>query len=106
MFHAGKHPPRLLLVLFTLWVLSPFVALLVAFIFSKRWSPLIRSALYALMLVVALVSMAIYADITVVAPMARPTPVFVMVPPVSWLLIAAVLARAALISRRRSSDSA
>lgn len=105
MFHAGKHPPRLLLVLFTLWVLSPFVALIVAFIMSKRWSSITRSTLYILMLVGAVVSVVIYADITVVAPMANPTRVFVIIPPASVVLITAVLAVAALIGRRRSSSA-
>src|SRR5436309_5580415 len=33
-----KHSPRLLLALFVIWVLSPFVALVVANIASKSWS--------------------------------------------------------------------
>lgn len=106
MLHAGKQTPRLLLWLFALWVLSPFMALVVAYIVSKRWSALIRLTLYTLMLVLPLVSVAIYADVAVVTPIARPAPVFVMVPPTSWVVIATILARAALISRRRRSDSA
>ena len=46
MFRAGQHTPRFLLVLFTIWVLSPFVALLWANMASKRWSFLTEVALY------------------------------------------------------------
>jgi len=47
MLHAGhRNPSRLLLVLFALWVLSPFIALVLANMVSKRWSVLTRATLY------------------------------------------------------------
>ena len=55
MLRAG-HPPLLLRVLFAIWVLSPFVALLVADKVSKRWSVIIRATLHSVMLVLALSS--------------------------------------------------
>ena len=54
MLHAGRNAPRLLIVLFAIWVLSPFVALALANGVSKRWSVLTRATLYSVMLVVAL----------------------------------------------------
>ena len=36
MLRAGQQTPRFLLILFTIWVLSPFVALLWANMLSKR----------------------------------------------------------------------
>src|SRR3984885_9378553 len=102
MLHAGRHnPSRILMVLFTLWVLSPFVALGFAHLVSERWSPLTRAALYALMLVVALGSLVPYADVALGPRRAKTATVFVVVPPVSWLLIPFFPGSAALISRRR-----
>jgi hypothetical protein len=52
MLRAGyRNPSRLLLVLFALWVLSPFIALVLANMVSKRWSVLTRATLYTVMLV-------------------------------------------------------
>src|SRR5206468_419698 len=61
MLRAGQRTPRFLLVLFAFWVLSPFVAFVLADVLSKRWSVAIRAALYSVILVVALGSVAIYA---------------------------------------------
>jgi hypothetical protein len=91
----------LLLVLFALWVLSPFVALVLANVVSRGWAILTRAALYCVMLVVTLASLAIYADIALGPPRAKTASVFVVVPPASWLLITTALSIAALISRKR-----
>ena len=102
MLRAGRSAPRLLLVLFTLWVLSPFVVLAWANMVSKRWSVITRATLYCLTLVLTLGSLGIYLDRVLRPPRSTPAFVFVIVPPVSWLLMTIVLAIAALISRRRS----
>ena len=47
---AGQRTPRLLLVFFIIWVLSPFVALLWANLVSKRWSVVTRATLYCMTL--------------------------------------------------------
>jgi hypothetical protein len=103
MLHAGRNnPSRLLLVLFALWVLSPFIALVLANMASKRWSVLTRATLYTVMLVLTVGSLAIYGDVALGPPRPKPAFVFVVVPPASWLLIGIVFAIAALISRRPS----
>ena len=103
MLHAGQRSDsRLLLGLFTIWVLSPFVTLLVADIVSKGWSVITRATLYSVMLVLTFGSLAIYADVALGSPRAKTASVFVVVPPVSWLLIATVVSIAELISRRLS----
>jgi hypothetical protein len=103
MLHAGRrNSSRILLLLFALWVLSPFVALLLANVVSERWSVLTRATLYSVMLVLTLGSLAIYGDVALGPPRAKPAFVFVVVPPASWLLIAIVVPIAALISDRRS----
>ena len=106
MFRAGRRQnSRILLVLFAIWVLSPFIALVRANVVSKRWSNLTRATLYSVMLVLTLGSLAIYGDVALGPPRAKTAFVFVVVPPVSWLLIAIVVPTAALISRRRSPRS-
>jgi hypothetical protein len=106
MLHAGRrNDSRILLVLFAIWVLSPFMALVVANVVSQRWAVLTRATLYSLMLVLTLGSLAIYGDVALGPPRAKTAFVFVVVPPVSWLLIAIVVPTAALISRRRSPRS-
>jgi hypothetical protein len=105
MFRAGYrgrgNPPPLLMVLFTFWVLSPFAALAWAGAVSRRWSALTRMALQVVTLFVALVSLGIYGYFALGPERAQVAPPFVLVPPLSWLLSALVLATAALVARRR-----
>src|SRR5690349_14549701 len=68
MFRAGQRTPRLLLIFFFFWVLSPFAVLLWANLVSKRWSITIRVALYCVTLVVALSSLLIYSGLIAVRP--------------------------------------
>ncbi len=104
MLHAGRrNDSRILLVLFALWVLSPFMALVLANVVSKRWLVHTRATLYSVMLVLTLGSLAIYGVVALGPPKPKTAFVFVVVPPASWLLIAIVVPTAALISGRRSS---
>jgi hypothetical protein len=102
LLRAGQRTPRLLLVLFVLWVLSPFMAVVLADVVSKRWSVLTRATLYCVMLVLTLGSLAIYGDDALRPRRAQAGFVFVVVPLASWLLIAIVVPIAALVSRRLS----
>jgi len=97
-----RNNSRILLVLFAIWVLSPFVALVVANIVSKGWSVITRTTLYSVMLVLALGSLAMYGDVASGPLGAKTVPVFVIVPPASWLFIATAISMAALISRSPS----
>jgi len=90
------------MVLFALWVLSPFMVLVLANVVSKRWPVLTRATLYSVMLVLTLGSLAIYGDVAFGPPRAKAAFVFVVVPPASLLLIAIVVPIAALISGRLS----
>ena len=93
----------MLLVLFTIWVLSPFVALLWANMVSKRWSVVTRAALYGVTLVVALGSLAIYSELIVSKPPGSPNAfLFVAVPPASWVFITIVVPMTAFIAGRLS----
>src|SRR5882672_8229229 len=57
-----RNKSGLLLVLFAIWVLSPFVALASANAISKRWPVLTQATLYTGMLVITLGSLAIYGE--------------------------------------------
>ena len=106
MLRAGhRNPSRVLLILFAIWVLSPFVALVFATIVSKDWSVLTRTTLHGVMLILTVSSLAIYGDVALGPPRAKTAFAFVVVPPVSWLLIAITISIAVLISRRRSARS-
>lgn len=81
--HAGRHNDSvLLIILFAAWVLSPFVALLVADMVSKHWPVLTRVTLYCLMLVLALGSLVSYSAV-LSPPGAKPAFVFLVVPLIS-----------------------
>ena len=101
MHYVGRrNESHLLLVLFGLWVLSPFVVLGLTTAISKSWSTLTQTALYSATLVLTLVSLAIYGRVASGPP--RGAFAFVATPPISWLLIAVVVAVAARISDKRS----
>ena len=103
MLFVGRHnSSRTLLVLFTLWVLSPFMALLLANAVSPRWPVLTRATLYGAMLALATGSLIIYGYVALHPPKAQAAFVFVVVPPASWLVLATALSIAALASRARS----
>src|SRR2546429_7750000 len=85
MLRAGL-PPLFLRVLFAIWVLSPFVALLFAYVVSKRWSVLTRTTLYSLMIIVTVGSLAFYGNVVFGPPRPKPASVFLLVPLTSWSL--------------------
>jgi hypothetical protein len=96
----------LLLVLFAIWVLSPFTALLLTTLVAKRWSVLTRATLYSVMLVLTVGSLAIYADAVLRPPRSAPAFVFLVVPLGSWLLMMIVVPMAAFLSGRLSGRGA
>ena len=100
-----RNPSRVLLVLFLIWDLSPFVALLLADMVSKRWSVITRATLHIVMLVLTLSSLALYGDV-VLRPRPQPAFMFLVVPLGSWLLMTIVVPIAALISGRLSRRGA
>jgi len=100
-----RNPSRLLLALFVIWDLSPFVGLVLIDMASKRWPVITRTTLYGVMLILPLGSLALYGDV-VLRPRPQPAFMFLVVPLGSWLLMTIVIPIAALISRRRSRRGA
>ena len=102
MLRAGqRQQSRVLLFLFAIWTLSPFVVAAWANVASKLWSDVTRAALNVITLIVTLSSLAIYAGVTFGHLRAKVGFVFLVVPFASWLLISAVSVPA-LISRGHS----
>jgi hypothetical protein len=105
LLQAGRRNSSLILlvVLFSIWVLSPFLALLWGILRADRFAETVRSTLYGLTVVVALASLAIYSRVIDLKPAGSPnTFLFVAVPPLSWVIIVAVMAAAFLAARRRT----
>jgi len=106
LLHAGRNTPRFLLVLFVIWILSPFVALGWANMVAKRWSLLTRATLFCVTLVITLGSLVAYAGRISPPKGSSRAFLFVIVSPASLLLLALAVPIAALISRRRSRRAA
>jgi len=105
MLYAGRqNPSSLLMVVFAIWVLSPFVLLFLADRASMRWAFLSRPVLNVATFAVTAISLVAYADRVLRPPKAQAAFVFVVVPPVCWFLIAGALAGAAWSSRGRSKS--
>jgi hypothetical protein len=103
--YAGRqNPSSLLMVVFAIWVLSPFVLIILADSASTRWPFLSRPVLNVATLAVTAISLVAYAARVLRPPKAQAAFVFVVVPPVCWFLIAGALAGAAWSSRRRSKS--
>jgi len=93
MLHVGqRNESRLLMALFTGWVLAPFIALTWCHAPAKRWSESARAALHFMTLVLALGSLAIYGYVALGPPRAKPAFFFLVIPPASLILIALVVA--------------
>ncbi len=105
---AGHNNKSVLLpLLFVGWVLSPFIAFMVVNVFARRWPDVPRITLYCLMLVITSVSVAAYNG-AFSAPGAKLTGVFLIVPLLSWILMAIIIPVALSRSRKalaRRDDS-
>jgi hypothetical protein len=86
--------------LFIVWVGSPFVLLWAADRASRSWPRPVQTTLSWLMLLVACVTVAAYVRRIVRPPAVQAAFVFVLVPPVSWLVIALAIGVAFLIATR------
>jgi hypothetical protein len=101
MVRAGRDTPTLLLVVFVVWVLSPFIGIAWAMKRSNNWSTLTRTTLHWTTLVIAFVSLAFYGNLIRPPAGSPPAFVFVIVPPVSLLVLTLGIWIAALRSPRR-----
>lgn len=96
MFYMGRRQQSVvLIVLFTGWVASPFVALAVVDAWASPWPAAARRVVRRVMLMAGLGSLAVY-GLNAVAPFsARPAAIFLIVPAATWVLGVVVLAACA-----------
>jgi len=97
LYNGRNNKSILLISLFVLWVLSPFVAFLIADKVSIRWTDTIRKTLYIIILALTLVSLLSYSGLLIPAG-TKTAFVFLVVPLISWVVIAIFL----LIARSKS----
>jgi hypothetical protein len=103
MLRVGSHnESNLLVLMFAVWVISPFVGLILANIVSRHWAVPTRAMLYSLMIVLALVSLTLYGDVALGPPRPQPAFRFLVVPGASWLLIAVTMPIVAFLSGKAS----
>ena len=101
MFHVGHRQRSIILMaLFTVWVLSPFAALLWADVLAKSWSLAARTSLHITAVVIALGSLAIYGVVALGPPRPQPAFWFLIVPLVSWFVLIVVVPLSARLSRK------
>jgi hypothetical protein len=102
MLRAGaRQRSAVLILLFTGWVLSPFIALALALanMRAARWPPRMRTALSAAMIGVSVLCLTIY-SMHAVRGVMKAGFVYLVVPAAAWLLIAVALGVNALRSRK------
>jgi hypothetical protein len=103
MLRAGsRQRSTLLVLLFTAWVLSPFIALAVANLGAARWTDARRTALYGAMIGVSFISLSIFSLDALRGPHPQAAFVYVVVPPACWLLIAMAFATAAVFAPKKT----
>ena len=102
LYTGRKNSSMLLMTIFVIWVLSPFVGLYIADRISKHWYQVTRISLYVLMLFIPVISLIAYSGI-LNRPDTKPAFMFLLIPLVSWILIAIVITIAAILSRRKGS---
>ncbi|MDP9042225.1 MAG: hypothetical protein M3N30_09600 [Bacteroidota bacterium] len=76
----------ILILLFAIWVLSPFVTMAVAGVASVCWSNINRVRLYILMTLMSLISLAAYSGVLIPYG-AKPAFVFLIGPLLSWVIL-------------------
>src|SRR4249919_940822 len=99
MLRAGaRQRSAVLILLFTGWVLSPFIALALANMRAARWPPRMRTALSAAMIGVSVLCLTIY-SMHAVRGVMKAGFVYLVVPAAAWLLIVVVLGVNAAFSK-------
>jgi len=89
-----------LIMLFLCWVSSPFIGLLVACLLSRRWPLVTRKVLFILMILLAIGSVVGYSGV-LTPPGSKPAFIFLIVPLISWILIAIIIPVSISQARKR-----
>ena len=101
LYSAGREQKSIILLgLFTAWVHSPFVGLLISNKISNRWTALARALVYWLNIVLAIGSLVAYSG-AFNTPETKNAFIFLIFPMISWFLIVTVF----LIARKLSNKN-
>src|SRR5436190_19996122 len=100
-FQGRRNPSLLLMGIFAIWVLSPFVALVISIVRSKGWTFPTRVMLWGLTLTITIGSLAVYASVALGPPRPQPAAFFLVVPMLSWVLAGVLLLVTAWLSPTR-----
>ena len=102
MYYTGRHNKSVFLMgLFAGWVLAPFIALFAASMISRPWLVPVRVPLYLLMLVITTGSVMGYSGLASL-PGTKPAFMFLVIPLISWVLMAIVILTGSMRSRKGS----
>jgi hypothetical protein len=83
----GAHNGSVILnLLFSVWVLSPFIVLIISCLLSKRWPSRGRISLYTLMMVISIVTLLFYGGLLSFTGV-KPAFVFLAIPLISWIVM-------------------
>ncbi len=99
---TGRRTSPILLLILGIWMLSPFIGLIVSRWASSDWSAAARTTTYLLIIVVALGSLAFYGNVAFGSPSGRTAIPFMVLPLVSWLVILLVVPLTALVSGKKT----
>src|SRR6476660_8927388 len=84
---AGEHDGSVILtLLFLVWVLSPFIVLIISCVHSKRWPTRARISLYTLMIITSLFTLLFYGRLLSFSGV-RLAFVFLVIPFITWILM-------------------
>jgi len=106
MLYAGRSNTHILITIgFIFWVLAPFALLALAERRSASWAPAMKTTLETMIWIVVLGSLVIYAYRAAVPPRATGAFLFVIVPPVSVVLLLVALVIVSVMSRPSRKES-
>ena len=106
MLYAGRSNTHILITIGVIfWVLAPFALLALAERRSASWAPAMKTTLETMIWIVVLGSLVIYAYRAAVPPRATGAFLFVIVPPVSVVLLLVALVIVSVMSRPSRKES-
>jgi hypothetical protein len=82
---GGQNVSVIRMLLFSVWVLSPFILLIIFCMRSGSWSSRSRISLYVIMMMISLISLLFYGGLLFFSG-AKPAFVFQVIPLTSWII--------------------
>ena len=87
MLQTGNHSGSMILILlFSVWVLSPFILLVAFCLLSRRWPSRVRVPLYTLTVTISVLTLLFYGERLSFSGV-RPAFVFLVIPFISWIVM-------------------